>query len=137
MQNSKRAFTLVELLAVVLIVAILADIMMPLLSGRIEKAKWSEANAGAGIIRTAVRTYFIEKPLQAQTLTGTLDTAAIQAVLGFNPQDLAGSYFVPGDYNIDSVNAQGIAVITVTGGSLANSPAGSYSLAANGSWQKN
>ena len=127
MQNSKRAFTLVELLAVVLIVAILAAIMMPLLSGRIEKAKWSEANAGAGI----------EKPLQAQTLTGTLDTAAIQAVLGFNPQDLAGSYFVPGDYNIDSVNAQGIAVITVTGGSLANSPAGSYSLAANGSWQKN
>jgi prepilin-type N-terminal cleavage/methylation domain-containing protein len=137
MKTNRNAFTLVELMVVVLIVAVLASIMAPLLTGRIKSARWSEANAGAGSIRTAVRAYFSEKPLQAQTLTGTLDTQAIQDVLGFSPQDLAGTYFVPGDYNIDSVNAQGIATITVTGGSMPDSPAGSYTLAADGTWQKN
>ena len=137
MKTNRNAFTLVELMVVVLIVAVLASITAPLLTGRIEAARWSEANAGAGTIRTAVRAYFSEKPLQAQTLTGTLDTPALQAVLGFNSQDLSGNYFAPGDYNIDSVNAQGIATITVTGGSLPNSPAGSYTLATNGTWQKN
>ena len=132
-----KAFTLVELMVVVLIVAILAAVAMPLLSGRISTSKWSEANAGAGTVRTAVRTYFVENPTAAQALSGTLDVAATQAVLGFTAQDLNGAYFVPGDYNIDSVNANGIATVTVSGGSLPNSPAGSYTLAANGAWTKN
>ena len=133
----RKGFTLVELMVVVLIVAILAAVAMPLLSGRVNSSKWSEANASAGIIRTAVRVYFSENPAAAQALSGGLDVAATQAALGFNLQDLTGTYFVPGDYNIDSVNANGIATVTVTGGSLAASPSGSYTLAANGLWNKN
>ena len=135
--GKRKGFTLVELMVVVLIVTILAAVAMPLLSGRIDSSKWSEANAGAGTIRTAVRAYFAENPTAAQTLSGGLDVAATQAVLGFSAQDLSGGFFVPGDYNIDSVNAQGFATITVTGGSLPRSPAGSYTMAANGSWNKN
>jgi len=133
----RKGFTLVELMVVVLIVGILASVAIPLLQGRIDSSKWSEANAGAGTIRTAIRAYFAENPTAAQALTGTLDVAATQAVLGFAATDLSGTYFVPGDYNIDSVNAQGIAVVTVTGGSLPASPAGSYTLAVNGAWTKN
>lgn len=133
----RKGFTLVELMVVVLIVGILASVAIPLLQGRIDSSKWSEANAGAGTIRTAVRAYFAENPTAAQALTGTLDVAATQGVLGFSPQDLSGTYFVPGDYNIDSVNANGIAVVTVTGGSLPASPPGSYTLAVNGNWTKN
>ena len=124
-------------MVVVLIVAILAAVAMPLLSGRINTSTWAEANAGAGTIRTAVRAYFAENPTAAQALSGDLDVAAIQASLGFSPTDLTGTYFVPGDYNIDSVNANGIAAVSVTGGSLPNCPPGSYTLAASGLWTKN
>ena len=135
--SQRKGFTLVELMVVVMIVGILAAVSIPLLSGKIDSSKWSEANAAAGTVRTAVRTYFAEKPTAAQALSGALDIPATQAVLGFNANDLTGVYFVSGDYRIDSVNAQGIATITVTGGSLADSPTGSYTLAANGSWTKN
>ena len=138
--SKKKGFTLVELMVVVLIVGVLASVAIPLLSGRIDSSKWSEANAGAGTIRTAIRAYFAEKPTAAQALSGSLDPvtgAATLAALGFNATDLTGTYFIPANYNIDSVNAQGIAVITVTGGSLADSPTGSYTLAADGSWNKN
>ena len=136
----RKGFTLVELMVVVLIVGILASVAIPLLSGRIDSSKWSEANAGAGTIRTAIRAYFAEKPAAAQLLAGNLDPvagAATLAALGFNATDLTGTYFVPADYTIDSVNANGIAVVTVTGGSLPDSPGGSYTLAADGSWTKN
>jgi prepilin-type N-terminal cleavage/methylation domain-containing protein len=133
----RKGFTLVELMVVVLIVGILAAVAVPLLQGRIDSSKWSEANAGAGTIRVAIRTYFAEKPTAAQALGGGLDVAATQGVLGFAAMDLNGTYFVPGDYVIDSVNTNGFAKITVSGGSLGDSPTGSYTLAVDGSWTKN
>jgi len=135
--NGKKAFTLVELMVVILIVGILAAVAIPLMQGRIDKAKWSEANATAGTIRTAVRAYSAETSIataQANCL-GTLDDADIQGYLGFNASDLTGTYFVPGDYEITAVSATGIASVTVTA-SQDDAPAGSYELAADGSWTK-
>lgn len=136
--NMKKGFTLVELMVVILIVGILAAVAIPLMQGRIDKAKWSEGNASAGTIRTALRAYTAETSLAtAQGLVGNaLDDATTQAALGFGAADLTGTYFVPSDYTITSVNANGIASITVTGGSLADSPAGSYLLEEDGDWVK-
>ncbi len=136
--NSKKGFTLVELMVVILIVGILAAVAIPLMQGRIDKAKWSEANASAGTIRTAIRAYVAETSLAtAQGLVGdTLDTATTQAALGFAAADLIGTYFEADDYTITSVNANGIASITVTGGSLTDSPTGSYLLQEDGGWVK-
>lgn len=135
--NNRKGFTLVELMVVILIVGILAAVAVPLMQGRIDKAKWTEANAAAGAIRSAVRAYAAETSIAtAQGLAGeTLDDAATQTALGFASTDLEGVYFTASDYEITSVGATGIAVITVTA-SKSNAPSGSYQLEADGDWVK-
>ena len=135
--KNRKGFTLVELMVVILIVGILAAVAIPLMQGRIDKAKWSEANASAGTIRTALRAYAAETSIvTAQGLVGTaLDVGATQSALGFSATDLEGTYFATGDYSITAVNADGIAEITVANGSKADAPAnGPYLLRVDGSW---
>ena len=136
--KSKKGFTLVELMVVILIVGILAAVAIPLMQGRIDKAKWSEANATAGTIRTAVRAYAAETSVTtAQSLAGTaLSAAGTQSALGFVAADLEGTYFTAANYTITAVDGSGIASITVTGGSKADSPTGSYQLTTAGAWTK-
>lgn len=139
--NVRKGFTLVELMVVILIVGILAAVAIPLMQGRIDKAKWSEACAAAGTIRTAVRAYAAETSISnASTVcTGnTCDDSDVQEALGFSSTDLDGTYFEADCYTITSVSSSGIAVITVSGDSSSKTgaPSGSYQLEADGDWVK-
>lgn len=138
MQKQRRGFTIIELMVVILIVGILASISLPLMKARIDRSKWSEACTSAGTIRRAVRSYAAETSVATtQALIGNnLGDVTTQEVLGFTAEDLEGTYFAAGDYVITSVNGDGIAAITATGGSKASSPSGSYVLQANGTWTK-
>lgn len=129
-----KGFTLIELMVVILIVGILAAASIPLMRGRIDSAKWSEANAIAGTVRSAVRVAFAEDADAAGDLSGKLSVEGTQQTLGFEATDLTGTYFVPGDFNIDSVSDDGVATVTVTG-SQGNAPEGSKTLAEDGSWK--
>jgi prepilin-type N-terminal cleavage/methylation domain-containing protein len=130
MKSKLRGFTLIETMVVILIVSVLAAVAIPLMRGRVDRSKWAEANAAAGTIRSAVKIYFMEN---GNIVTGNLGDASVQQTLGIQSSDLTGSYFTASDYEIDSVSADGIAVITATG-SQTNAPSGSKTLALDGSW---
>jgi hypothetical protein len=77
------------------------------------------------------------KPVPPQGLVGNdLSDAATETALGFIATDLEGTYFTSADYTITAVNGAGIATITATGGSKADSPTGTYVLQENGKWVK-
>lgn len=56
MKFNKKGFTLVELIVVMAIIAVLAAILVPTMLGFMKQAKYTEANANAKSIYTAVNT---------------------------------------------------------------------------------
>lgn len=131
MRNTK-AFTLIELMVVILIVGILAAASVPLMRGRVDSAKWAEANATAGTIRSAARVYFAE---HGSVPTGDIDST-IMAQLGFNPGDLNGTYFIFSDYNIGYTDDGSGNVSVTVKGTQTNAPSGTKTLSQDGkTWQ--
>jgi len=112
-ERDRSGFTLVELMAVIMIVAILAAVAVPIIRGKSESSKWSEAVATAGTIRTAVRAAFVEDPATVGTWTNQAVTGVISD-LGFTTGDFTGRYFDDSHFIIASVDANGNATITVT-----------------------
>ncbi|HRS71284.1 MAG TPA: prepilin-type N-terminal cleavage/methylation domain-containing protein [Anaerohalosphaeraceae bacterium] len=131
MSVRRQGLTLMELMVVILIAAILSAAAVPLLRGKIERSKWAEANAAAGVIRNAVKVYFLET---GDTLTGNMADAAVLNALHLEAADITGTYFTASDYVIDNVDTDGTAVITVTA-SKTNAPSGSKKLTASGSFE--
>jgi type IV pilus assembly protein PilA len=93
--KSRKGFTLIELMVVILIVGILAAVAVPIMRGRIDSAKWTEGKAGAGTLATALRAYAAEKA-SAGSYGTNLPTLAN---LGFSTSDLQGTYFTSSNYS--------------------------------------
>lgn len=91
----KKAFTLVELLVVVFIVAILAAVAVPIMRSRSDSAKWSEGRALAGTIANALRIYYAEKGGAGPFGVDTPDLNT----LGLRVDDLKGAYFDRASYS--------------------------------------
>ncbi len=90
--RSRKGFTLIELMVVILIVGILAAVAIPLMRGRIDSAKWSEGKSMMGTIATALRAYGAE--------TGDNGTwPPALSDLGFATGDLEGTYFTENDFS--------------------------------------
>jgi len=99
-----KGFTLIELMVVILIVAILAAVLVPLISGRVNDAKWSEGKAGAGTVATALRAWCVERGMVATQTDLGANAAARMAALGFKDIDLKGKYFAVGNYDVTVLN---------------------------------
>jgi type II secretory pathway pseudopilin PulG len=103
---------MVELMVVVLIVGILAAVAVPMMTGRIDGAKWSEAKSAMGTIASALRSYAAEQ--------GSFANAPTLATIGIQNNDLDGTYFTHDAYAITSAsasNSQVAFVITCTAAS--------------------
>lgn len=120
--ESRKGFTLIELMVVVLIVGILAAVAIPILRGRIDSAKWSEGKAMLGSLATAIRAYAAEKPNGPNPATADILKAT---GLGFVAGDLSGTYFVDADFKINSCDVTASPItfeIECTAGGGADSP---------------
>lgn len=132
--QKRKAFTLIELAVVLVIVAILAAIVIPIMNVRIDSARWTEGKAALGTIATALRSYATEKR-EAGTYGPGLPTLN---TLGFSAEDLKGKYFSISDYevSISNFNSGGIPELTYT--LTATAPAGvlppSVTLDNSGNW---
>ncbi|MHC4264811.1 MAG: pilin [Planctomycetota bacterium] len=135
--KGRKGFTLIELMVVILIVGILAAVAVPIMRGRIDSAKWSEGNAAAGAVKSAVRAYIAEKGpnFDYSGIETGLDTQSTYEALGFSVTDLTGSYFNQADYTVSGVDAaNGQCVVSVGPSSQGDGPSGTGSLAADGTW---
>lgn len=112
--KSRKGFTLIELMVVVLIVGILAAVAIPLMRGRIDSAKWSEAKSAMGTIATALRAYASEK---GDIGVGGVTAPASQAfsTIGIEDSDLDGTYFTHEAYTMTAITAtNGVLNATIT-----------------------
>lgn len=110
-KRSTAGFTLIELLIVVIIVAVLAAVGIPLLSGNVQRARMTEADSGLGTMRTAMRAKIAESPTSINS-TNSDTIAEVRALLNFNLGDLTGRFFEDNDYEIVSYTAGNATVAT-------------------------
>ena len=89
-KNKKRGFTLVELIVVLVILAILAALLIPALTGYIDKAKKDQVIAETRMLHEAIQTEMVElygsntnwKTCLPQKLASTIASATNQAIHG-------------------------------------------------------
>jgi prepilin-type N-terminal cleavage/methylation domain-containing protein len=110
-KHNKAGFTLVELMVVAIIVAILAAVAIPLMSGNKKRAAATEAQAGCSTIYTAERVHFAEN--------GTYVNAASPvhtALQGINNGDLEGKYFDHTSYAVTAASTNGFTCTATANG---------------------
>lgn len=123
----RKGFTLVELMIVILIVAILAAVAIPLMTGRIDAAKWSEGKSAMGTIATAIRAYYAEKGCNTPAPATPSLVPDNPGFIGVTANDLTGTYFTSEAYDITSASCtpatgQVAFVITCTAADSMNRP---------------
>ncbi len=106
-KQNKAGFTLVELMVVAIIVAILAAVAIPLMSGNKDRAMATEAQAGCSTIATAIKIQWVE--------SGSTTNTSPLSLPGINPGDLDGEYFDDESYSVTRFTDGGTYTIQAVG----------------------
>ena len=97
-QNKKRGFTLVELIVVLVILAILAALLIPALTGYIDKAKKDQVIAETRMLHEAIQTEMVElygSNVDWKTSSTTLGTGAHKTLANRTGTACVGSAVLP------------------------------------------
>ena len=95
-----EAFTIVELMIVVVIVGILSLVAVPVYSSHIKTSRMSEGVTGAGVVRTGLRVYAAGHGGKYPTLSDAPGDALSEISIGVT--DLDGKYLKAQDYSVTS-----------------------------------
>jgi len=102
-QRSRKAgFTLVELMVVAIIVAILAAVAIPLMTGNKRRAMATEAQSALGTIRTQLRMMYAATGNYATNSNGQA-VQGLGNIEGLNIGDLAGKYWSTNAYSFSAL----------------------------------
>ena len=101
--RGKKGFTLIELMVVAVIVAILAAVLIPLMTGNRARAYSTEAEAALGTIRNSLRVYYAEHNNNYPVIVAGTDV--VGNVDGISDGDLDGTFFSDEAYTITSAAA--------------------------------
>ncbi len=105
-RNKKSGFTLVELMVVAVIVAILAAVAIPLMTGNRTRAMATEAEAALGTMRTTLRAMFAQTGAYNVDLDGNAFAAgAATTIPGIDAGNLDGRFFDDDAYSITAIGA--------------------------------
>lgn len=131
-----RGFTFVELTITVLIVAILAAVLAPMLRANVNAARWTEGRTGAGALATGIRAYCVETGQGHPGIPAGGDFSDFRVF----EVDLTGKYFRPANYSVGAVtydqNTGSISyLITVTAPAGVSGP--DKTLNQSGQWNDN
>ena len=99
--RNERAFTLIELMIVVIIVGILAAIAIPLYQIVPERSMGTEASAALGLVKNAMRTYYAEHGSYADADFQDGALVTVGGVLHVSSSDLEGRHFSEECYTFD------------------------------------
>lgn len=130
--RSRRGFTLVELMVVILIVSILVAVAIPIIQGNISASKWSEGKTMMGIIATSIRAYFSQSSPPGPPTSLWISEPNN---LGFARGDLTGAFFDDDDFEFEvtSVYPLEYTIIATKSGLLPEQ----YQLDEDGIWTRN
>lgn len=141
-QKNKAGFTLVELMVVAIIVAILAAVAIPLMSGNKKRAMQSEGDAGIGTIATALQVFRAEYGgYPPQTGSTVPASGSADDLPSIGATDLDGQFFDTSDFTYTStpsnytITCEG-AASSGRGDNVGDTEGMDTSLSSEGSWTR-
>jgi len=121
LRRSNRGFTLTEVMIVIIIAGLLVTTGVPLMSTTLRKARESEAIAGLGAARRAMRMYYVEHHTYKDPQFTSGRKVTFGQILPLKNSDLDGRYFSSECYTFERVKRRTYRIRC--DGSLSEAPA--------------